>query len=220
MDALGSVQNSEDQFQAAFARSTELYGDELNPELDLEHTRAYGQEVVAEVVADFRDGVVTSAMELPGHCFNAVREASYVLFEMGIDNAVTIGTVSVNGQPHFSTTRASVERDLQEGFKPMEHITNAHAWLTLDSGQILDPTILPSWAHREEGRELGLEEAIYLDGVTRLPLMVHEPFITGFSYHLRVLSHPFFLPTPFHRYAEWLEHSRIFKRKIRRARAA
>jgi hypothetical protein len=207
------------KFQAAFARSTRFYGVELNPELDLDSTRSYGQEVVDAVAADFCDGVVKSALELPGNCFNAVREASYVLFKMDIDNAVTIGTVSVNGQPHFSTTRESVERDLREGFKPMAHITNAHAWLTLDSGQILDPTILPSWAYHDEGRELGLGEAIYLESVTDRPLIAHEPFITGFSYHLRVLSHPYLLPAPFHRYAEWMEHAGIFKRKIRRARA-
>lgn len=166
---MSSAQNSTGQFQAAFARSTQLCGAELNPELDLDRTRSYGQEVVEALVADFRDGVVTSALELPGNCFTAIREASYVMFELGIDNAVTIGTVSVNGQAHFSTTRESVERDLKEGFNPMEHITNAHAWLTLDSGQILDPTILPSWAYHDESRELAMGDAIYLEAVTGHP---------------------------------------------------
>lgn len=212
------MENLTAPFQAAFARSTELYGAQLNPDLDLDVSRSYGHAVVRAVVADFRDGVVKSALDLPGNCFHAVLDASYVLLEMGIDNAVTIGNVSVNGRPHFDISAASVERDVREGFQPWEHVTNAHAWLTLDSGQVLDPTILPSWAYHEEGRELALDEAIYLGAVTDHPCINHEPFITGFAYHLHVLSHPVLLPAAFQRFGKWMNDAEIYKRSIRMRR--
>jgi len=206
-----------ERFQFVMGRSTRLYGADTNPALLLDITRPpYDDAVVAAVVSDFKDGVVDRASALPGNCFAIVREASYVLFEMGIDNAVTIGTVSANGRPHFSTTQSSVDRDMSSGFIP-NSLANSHAWLTLDSGQILDPTILPSWAYHDEGREIELEDAIYLSGLRSEVKLEHDPFQTGFAYHLHVVSHPFAVES-FQRYLDWLKHATIFKRKIARQR--
>jgi len=174
------------RFQTAFFESTVLYGAELNPPLALEGKRPiYGKFVVDAILSDFEDGVATSAVALAGRCFAVAREASYVLFGMDIDNSITIGTVSVNGRPHFTTTANSIWQEMKEGFKPGIP-ANAHAWLTLDSGQILDPTILPSWAYHNEGRILELADAIYLSGISEQPNLVYTPYLTGFAYHLGV----------------------------------
>ena len=207
------------KFQSAAFRSTLLYGGELNPPLALETARApYGAEVVDAVLSDFTDGVVTSAMALPGNCFAIVREASYVLFEMGIDNVITIGNVVANGKDQFFIDQAKVVNDISIGFEPSKP-ANAHAWLTLDTGQILDPTILPSWAYHDEGRVTELNDAIYLSGQPCGAQFTHEPFLTGFVYHLQVVTHPIAYES-FAKYSEWLEHSSIFKRNIARKREA
>jgi|GEM_PF-6202913 len=206
-------------FLQAFHRSSNLYGSDLNPQLEVSQDRNYGSEVTRAVVLDLMDGVVSSALELPGRCFNAVREASYVLFEMGIDNAITIGNVAINDRLQFSTNQDSIDADMIEGFKPFNPITNAHAWLTLDSGQVLDPTILPSWWYKEHGKEITLTEAIYLSGPNHDLTVEHSPYLTGFSYHLKVISHPIFLPDDYGCFKDWLEHAYIFKRNIERSRA-
>lgn len=207
-----------DRFQSAAFRSTFLYGEKLNPSISIDANRAeYDKSVVEAIVNDFKNGVVTSATALPGHCFAIIREASYVLFEMGIDNSITIGNVYANDRPHFSTTQQSVEQDITEGFNPLAP-ANAHAWLTLDTGQIVDPTILPSWAYHVENREIEIENAIYLSGTPVDVTLLYEPYLTGFAYHLRVVTHPV-SGESFKRYCDWLDHSGIFKRNIAKQRA-
>ena len=208
-----------DRFQAAAYRSTVMYGSELNPDLALDATRTpYDKGVVDAILMDFKDGVITSATALPGKCFAIVREASYVLFEMGIDNVITIGNVSANSKRQFSIVQAQLDNDISTGFVSNQP-ANAHAWLTLDTGQILDPTILPSWAYHDEDRVMDLDDAIYLSGHPCEALLSYDPFVTGFVYHLRVVTHPM-ASESFTKYLEWLEHSRIFKRNIARKREA
>lgn len=126
------------KFLSAAFRSTALYGDEINPPLTIRAEQPlYGLPVIDAIVTDFLDGVVNDSAGLSGNCFGLVREASYVLFELGIDNSVTIGNVSVNSNPYFTTTEDTLASEMREGFRP-DIPANAHAWLTLDSGQILD----------------------------------------------------------------------------------
>lgn len=204
-----------ERFAAAHLKSTSLFGPQINPRLNVDPARSYGAEVVKAVADDLKDGVVTSAVALAGICFQIAREASYVLFELGIDNAVTIGTVLVDSKPYFTTTEQSLEAELRTGFEP-NVAANAHAWLTLDSGQVIDATLLPSIAYHQHRREIEIDEAVYLsngDGAIE-----YIPMLTGFSYHLRVVTHPL-AGESFVRYCTWLKHVGIFQRKIARMRA-
>lgn len=192
------------------------YGPGVTPALKFRPEKEpYGKSVIDDIVADFLDGVVKSASGLIGQCFHATREASYVLFEAGIDNSVTIGNVSIAGKPQFSTTAATLRKEMQKGFVPAEP-ANAHAWLTLDSGQVIDLTILASYAHRTGKGEPSLEEAIYLSDYTSFAQMVHTPYMTGFAYHLRVVSHPWSTDGSYACYRDWLDHVDVFRRKIAR----
>lgn len=206
-----------DQFDAVFTRSSAQCGADFNPGLLAVATgTTYGADVVDEVVADFKDGVVKSALELPGNCFAICRDASCVLFEAGIDHVVTIGNVTIEGSAQFDVTQDIIDRQILQGYVPLEP-ANAHCWLTLDSGQVLDPTILPSWAfHHDGGRELPLDEAIFLSGLHGTPAVVHWPMLTGFAFHLGVVTHPSDRRSYVHE--EWMQHSMTFKRNIFLAR--
>jgi hypothetical protein len=121
-------------FSSATSFSSILFGEELNPPVAMNPERVpHGQTVINAIVADFADGVIRSTLDLPGNCFRFVRDASYVLFENGIDHVVTIGNVTVNGLAHFTCTPESVAIEFEKGFQP-ELVANAHAWLTLDTG--------------------------------------------------------------------------------------
>lgn len=173
----------------------------------------YGKQVIDTIVADFLDGVVTSASALIGNCFCATREASYALFEAGIDNSLTIGNVAVNGKPRYTTTAATIRTEMQKGYVPSKP-ANAHAWLTLNTGQVVDLTVLASYYHHSGLKVPPLEDAIYLSGHTRSEPVTHTPYLTGFAYHLHVVSHPFAHDGSFERYQTWLEHVGVFRRKI------
>jgi hypothetical protein len=78
----------------------------------------------------------------------------------------------------------------------------------------LDPTILPSHAYHAEQLELALPDAIYLSGVTEKPKLSHLPYVTGFAYHFRVVTHSLAVES-YALYTEWLEHTLTYKRILR-----
>jgi hypothetical protein len=203
-----------EKFQSAHFRSTLLYGEQMNPSLNIDlEQQPYDLSIINAIVVDFKDGVVNDSSGLPGNCFGLAREASYVLFELGVDNAVTIGNVLVDNEPHFTTTEETLALEVKEGFLP-DIPANAHAWLTLSSGQILDVSILASYAH-QSGKELPLlSESIFLSGCIDVPTVHHLPFITGLAYHFKVVTHPNVTDGSYNRYYDWLKDSYIFKKNI------
>jgi hypothetical protein len=73
-------------------------------------------------------------------------------------------------------------------------MANAHFWITLVDGSILDGTLQPSIAHRDGRQEpLSFYDAIYIkrhdfsDGLEYLPLMI------GLHYHFEVVIHEYFV---------------------------
>jgi hypothetical protein len=88
--------------------------------------------------------------------------------------------------------------------------------LTLDTGQIVDLTVLASYFHRTRQEVPPLEEAIYLSGHMNSYTVTHTPFMVGFAYHLKVVTHPLATDGSYERYLKWLEHVDVFRRRIAR----
>ena len=200
------------KFDSCYDYTTTNFGQELNPPLITHDSLSqYDSNIINELKKDFFDGVITAPEQLIGECFRVVREASYVLFQMGIDHVVTIGNVSFDNVPYFTTTLESIKNEMSEGFVK-EKPANAHAWLTLDTGQILDLTILQSRSHHSKLGNLTFEDSIYLSGVSTNCKISHKPLLTGFAYHFKVfLSPDNTIPNI---YSEWFKHLYDYKNLI------
>jgi len=155
--------------------------------------------VARALTKDFSEFIENTDL-LPGMCFLIAREVSYVMIELEIKHAITIGDIQLSDRTFVGLSHASLERELEKGYqikfnelgKPCAAPANAHSWITLEDGQIIDATILAS-LHRKSGKsgKLTFEEAFYRFGKAGAPAMKHVPYMTGFAYHYLVLYHPF-----------------------------
>ncbi len=149
-----------------------------------------GDAVVKAICDDFSDGVVDDTRHLVGHCFVAVREASYALFELGIRHAVTIGSVKVDRRPFYRFSKEVLIKELREGYIP-NTAANGHAWLTLSDGTILDLTIISSILNKRGLAPAELADAIYHSSKSSPFDIHHEPLMLGLGYHFSVVCAPF-----------------------------
>lgn len=129
-----------------------------------------------------------TSIDLVGKCFNIVTTTSMALTMEGLKHTVTIGNVFVDNKPYFKTTMESIYDDLRIGYQP-EEPAEAHAWLTLEDGTIIDITILSSIAHKNHKKPLKLIKAIYTsDDITTN--IKHIPYFLGPMYVIRACTEP------------------------------
>lgn len=187
------------------ARSQSNDWPELNAQLSVDPALTLHLEAVRKAVAeDLSVDYVSNTWELAGRCFLVAREMSYVLFELRIPHAVTIGNVQLDGQPYFTTTLESLAREFSEGYVGNTP-ANAHCWLTLADGSILDGSLLPSIAHREGASEpLSFHDAIYVKRHDFVDRLKYLPYLTGLHYHFEVVTHEF-CDRHFATYAQWVD---------------
>lgn len=153
---------------------------ECNTDLALQKIRRSLKEIYA------------SPFQLVGRCYEAVRFASFALCEIKVKHTITIGNVLVNDKPYFTTTKQSIENEKKEGFIPYEP-ANAHAWLTLEDGTILDCTIIPSTARWNKEREPKWIKAIYCSKVPYKKKLEHIPLNVGIDYLAKVVNLPSYI---------------------------
>jgi hypothetical protein len=128
--------------------------------------------------------------QLIGECFGTVQIASEALLHNGIRHTVTIGNVLVNGKPYFNVSDESIMNDLNEGYIPNEP-ANAHAWITLENGCIVDMTILSSLAHHKLNKKPPKWiKSIYTSNETNSMKLSHIPYHLGPEYIIRVVNGP------------------------------
>lgn len=198
-----------EQFAAAHAWSERHAHPRLNHSISLDPRKQVDMDRIIDALEhDFAD-FVTSTDSLRGHCFQVVREISYVLFDLRVRHAVTIGDVTLPNGPYVGTSKQRLKRELRQGYKldfdhagrPVEVPAHAHAWITLENGQVIDGTILSSINHSAGRPPLALKDAFYHSGLDTG--ITHVPLVTGFAYHYLVLTHPVdrFYPT----YTQWYE---------------
>jgi hypothetical protein len=121
------------------------------------------------------------------NCFKFVRAASFALLASEVRHTVTIGNVLVNGKPVYKTTEASIEHDMAEGYDETTP-ADAHAWLTLRNGIVVDLTILSLLASRENRKPLKLIHGIYSSDILSSHRIQHIPLFLGPAYWMRVTT--------------------------------
>ncbi len=190
-------------FYEAMARSLSVFDPMFTPTFLLDNKTKYDVDYIKKIISDdFLDGVEKNPCALTGRCFMLAREASYVLHENGIRHYLTIGNVLVDGKPYYKTTIDSLMADVKNGYT-CDEIVNAHVWLTLDSGQVLDLTMLSSIGHKNDKHKSSIYDAVYVSSDCKDDALVHVPMLAGFGYNLKVVTHPDLNSSWFDAYSEW-----------------
>lgn len=196
------------QYTEARRRSTQVHQPSYENPFSITPGVSIDHELIRKTVADdIADGVVSNTWALAGRCFLAARELSYILFNLKIPHALTVGNVDLDGTPYFTTTADSLAAEFAEGYIPGKP-ANAHCWLTLPDGSTLDATLAASIANRE-GQEAApsFYDAILVATHPLSARLRYRPMLTGFHYHFDVVTHPF-LDKHYPTYAAWLEDYR------------
>ena len=186
------------------------YDQSMNYDLLIDENKNINVEKVVEAIAkDFSDFIRDSDW-LPGRCFRIVREISYVLFELKIKHTVTIGDIELKDGKYVNITRKDLIEEIRAGYQidfneqgvPIGKTANAHCWITLENGLIIDATILASQNRKNNDyKPLPFKEAIYYSGKKDTPVVKYIPLITGFAYHYLVLTHE--MDGSFDTYMHW-----------------
>lgn len=205
-----------DAFRAAQQWTNRHVEPEISSSLAIQPSKHVDMHSVIRALAmDFEESIENSAL-LPGHCFQVVREASYVLMDIGIRHEVTIGDVILPDRRYIGMSKQRLKKELRAGYRiaydetgiPIGVPADAHAWITFESGQFLDATILSSMSKSAGGDPLAFVDCFFHSEMTN-PIE-HVPFMAGFGYHWKVLTDP--RDRFFHVFSQWyIDHFRFMQ---------
>lgn len=184
-------------FREATERTDALAGRMSNYPLEIDQSLSIDLVSVAAAIAKDFSEFIPNTNVLPGKCFRVARELSYTLFDLGIRHTVTVGDIALVDGLYVGLTLEKLLHDVAEGYlldfvdgRPVGKPIDAHAWITLENGCVIDATILAS-QHRKStnsGEFLPFEDAIYYTGKPNTPIIRHIPMLTGLVYHQKVLT--------------------------------
>jgi len=200
------------EFEKAFQWTRTITDERLNYPFFIDpNVKLDMDKIVRALAKDFAE-FIDHTDALPGMCFPIAREVSHVMMDLKIKHAITVGDIHLADGVYVGLSHASLHKELGEGYQivfnesglPCAAPANAHAWITLENGQIIDATILAS-QHRKSGKggKLSFEEAFYYFGTPGAPAMKHVPYMTGLAYHYLVLYHPMDKMGPIYR--KWFD---------------
>lgn len=184
-------------FREATERTDALAGRMSNYPLEIDQSLNIDLVSVAAAIAKDFSEFLPNTNVLPGKCFRVARELSYILFDLGIRHTVTVGDIALVDGLYVGLTLEKLLHDVAEGYqldfvdgRPVGKPIDAHAWITLENGCVIDATILAS-QHRKSSTPsefLPFEDAIYYSGKANTPIIRHIPMLTGLVYHQKVLT--------------------------------
>lgn len=128
-------------------------------------------------------------IDMLGNCFKFVRISSFALMRERIRHTVTIGNVMINGKAVYKTSAASIAKDMEDGYDEST-TAEAHAWITLQNGAVIDLTILSHLANREKRKPLKLITGIFGSDLPSGHQIHYFPYFLGPAYMLRVTTPP------------------------------
>lgn len=106
-----------------------------------------------------------------------------------LPHEVVVGNVYFNGQPFYTTTLESVNRELKTGFDRSTP-ANAHMWIELPDHTVFDPSFRATLAKRV-GRRIKWNELIHIGSTTaawRGHSLRYAPFLRGLIYYRTVVT--------------------------------
>ena len=191
------MKNYIETFREALARTSGFAGGMSNYPLKIDPDLTIDMSLVVSAIANDFARFIPHTDLLPGACFRIARELSYVLFELGIRHTITVGDVELVDGLYVGLTLEKLMQDVEGGYQvdfvdgvPVGMPIEAHAWITLENGFVIDATILAS-QHRKSSNPstlLSFEDAIFYTGKPETPVIRYIPMMTGLVYHQKVLT--------------------------------
>lgn len=186
-------------FASAHRFSSMRMGTELNPSFPLSDGSKLQVADLAPVLARVLAHHFETVESTDGHCLFATMIMSLCLCGQEVPHAITIGDVEYdNGTRYTKDSEESLLEDVKKGFVvkfvdgvPSLEPANVHSWITLQNGQILDPTISPHIDVIREVRSLttkDFKKAIFGIGHPDPRVAKHIPMLTGLNYHMQVAT--------------------------------
>lgn len=150
-------------------------------------------ESQVDLAGELARSVIKSFCETPtdliGKCFNISSVISIALCKAGIRHVFTVGDVKFKGTSYFNVTRDSLERSFSLGYERTKTL-DAHAWITLSCGTVIDATIIPSIAYHKFGKHLKFIQSLYRSDLpTKYPI-AHQPLLLGPMFSIRTNWEP------------------------------
>lgn len=201
-----------DDFRQAIEHTDSIFGGMSNYPLKIDQSYAIDLDATVEAIAKDFSEFIPHTDAMPGMCFTIARELSYVLFDLGIRHTVTIGDIELVDGLYVGISSARMQGDIVAGYQidvvdgiPTGRPADAHAWITLENGSVIDATILASQHRKNAGakKPLSFRDAIYHSGKLDTCVVRHIPMFTGLVYHQKVLTAPNDGYSPF--YIEWYQ---------------
>lgn len=164
-------------------------GEEKRPWLEIEPSIVIDVSIVLDVIAKFYESYGLRLEDLVGKCFKNVHFLSLLLLDVGIKNTITIGNVVVNGNYRYGCDKSSIYEDIDRGY--ICKIADAHAWITLQNGEIIDLSIIPSSeGNAFKRKHMKPVNCVYFSSKKYSRLYEHVPYFLGDEYIYRVILEP------------------------------
>lgn len=208
-----------DAFQAAHTLTTDRLGADLNPAFPIDPGVETNAARLAPGIAGILAQTTSSPYNFDEHCFFATLIVSMHLTQCRVPHAITIGDVVYDDGAHYiNATPDSLLADIDRGFNvefapngtPYLPSADAHAWITMPSGEILDPTIRPHMDHLRRQKTFSdrdFETALFWSSIPDSRIARHIPMLTGLAYQFRVvtgINYMMKIQDPhYHEYREW-----------------
>lgn len=214
------MQNYIESYREAAERTDILAGRMSNYPLEIDPDLTIDMNLVVTAIAKDFSEFLPHTDVLPGMCFRVALELSYVLFELGVRHTVTVGDIELVDGLYVGLTLDKLLQDVADGYQldivdglPAGKPIEAHAWITLENGFVIDATVLAS-QHRKSVNPmevLSFENAVYYTGKPNTPVIRHIPMMTGLVYHQKVLTA--LVDGDLQRYCQWYEdYARLMAR--------
>tara|TARA_R110001599_G_C12275986_1_gene662387 strand:+ start:9730 stop:10356 length:627 start_codon:yes stop_codon:yes gene_type:complete len=183
---MNSVNNYVENFNKLAAKQEGFKGSDIKPWISVNPTVFCDVDRAMEIA---RKSIKNAPFKINpiGNCFLYTQFVSEGLLNHGIKHTVTVGNVFVNGKPHYPTTEESIKEDLIEGYNPSK-TANAHTWITLENGVVLDSTILHSIAKSECRKPIKSIKSIYVSGASGRDRIEYYPYHLGTEYMTIVVA--------------------------------
>jgi hypothetical protein len=166
-----------------------ISGNKKCPWLKIDQELYIDIHYVEQIIVRYYENFGVQIKDLVGKCFKNIHFVSLFLVESGVKNTITIGNVKVNGVAKFGCDKSTILGDIDRGYE--RGIADAHAWITLPNGAIIDLSILPSSEGNSfKKKHMRPAKCIFCSSKKYDKVYEHIPLYLGDEYIYRVVLQP------------------------------
>lgn len=118
-------------------------------------------------------------------CATVTELISKLLIMMKIKHSITVGNFFIKDEPFYNVSPDSIWNDMCDGFSLSGF--NGHLWITLENGEIIDPTIyIAVEMRKEKPSAIDWKDCIFTHKNNKIDAE-HSPYYLGLEYYIYYL---------------------------------